>query len=109
MGTSSSKRQARFSGHMLSCETPYDIQNNRGRMKKQYSARYSIRKKILSELKAAPCMDCGNSFPPCAMDFDHRPGEIKISQISTLVLTGRIDAAHEEIKKCDLICANCHR
>src|SRR5882672_10291573 len=32
-------------------------------------------------IKNKPCMDCGQSFPPCVMDFDHRPGTEKIGSI----------------------------
>ena len=61
-------------------------------------------------VKSVPCMDCGNSFPPVAMDFDHRPGDGKFKDISLLVngaySIARIDA---EIAKCDIVCSNCHR
>ena len=60
--------------------------------------------------KAAPCMDCGVSYPPYVMDFDHRPGEEKVLPVATMISDSwgreRIEA---EIAKCDLVCANCHR
>jgi hypothetical protein len=51
-------------------------------------------------------MDCGKQFLPCQMDFDHRPGENKLQVVARL--TSR-EAILSEIKKCDLVCANCHR
>ncbi len=61
----------------------------------------------------APCMDCDRTFPYCAMDFDHRPGEIKswpIGRKSSLKATDtRKQRVMEEIRKCDYICACCHR
>lgn len=62
----------------------------------------------LADLKRFPCVDCGGTFPPCVMDWDHRPGEEKLFQLGTAVRWGRT-AALAEIAKCDLVCANCHR
>jgi len=58
-------------------------------------------------LKEAPCTDCGNTFPSCAMDFDHVRGskKFKISDMYTYS-KAQID---KELKKCELVCANCHR
>jgi len=52
------------------------------------------------------CQDCGRCFPPEAMDFDHRPGAGKKRDVSRCI---SVSMAAEEIKKCDLVCANCHR
>lgn len=55
-----------------------------------------------------PCADCGGSFHPCAMDFDHRDPETKAFTIACSM--SRVRAAIlAEIDKCDLVCANCHR
>ena len=62
----------------------------------------------LAELKAGPCSDCGQCFPPCAMDFDHRPGEVKLFKISS-ALSRPENVLMAEVSKCDLVCANCHR
>lgn len=67
--------------------------------------------KKLDEMKAFPCSDCGNSFPPECMDFDHREPKLKSFTISGAVVT-RSHSWEEvllEVKKCRLICANCHR
>lgn len=63
--------------------------------------------KLMAELKAAPCLDCGNNFPPVAMDFDHAHGKKKFN-----IALARDKPKHvilKEIEKCDLICACCHR
>lgn len=72
--------------------------------KKQRSKQY------VDALKSAhPCADCGDFFPPCVMDYDHVRGE-KRYKISDLVRGGfPISTIDEEISKCDLVCANCHR
>lgn len=62
----------------------------------------------LNELRSVPCMDCGRTFPPCCMDFDHRPGEIKSFDIANNVKRSK-ESLLVEIAKCDLVCSNCHR
>lgn len=56
-----------------------------------------------------PCVDCGHSFHHAAMDFDHIRGE-KFASVSQLAAYGySIRSIDEEIAKCELVCANCHR
>lgn len=65
------------------------------------------RRAKLDALKDKPCVDCGQSFPPCVMDFDHVRGA-KSRCVGNLfnVSEARLMA---EIDKCDLVCSNCHR
>jgi hypothetical protein len=62
----------------------------------------------IAELKKKPCMDCGKKYPAYVMDFDHRPGEAKVGNISQLINLHPLKAL-AEVEKCDLICSNCHR
>ena len=68
----------------------------------------------IRERKSVPCMDCGGTFPHYCMDFHHIDESTKNSSI------GRKPFAHqmakrsrrvidEEIDKCVIVCANCHR
>lgn len=60
-------------------------------------------------LKAHPCMDCGGTFPPECMDFDHVRGN-KLEEISVLARSSvPLEILLLEVMKCDLVCANCHR
>jgi hypothetical protein len=63
----------------------------------------------LDGLKAGPCLDCGGTFPPCAMDWDHVRGEKKFNLGSRRGFLGSREILLAEIEKCDLVCANCHR
>lgn len=57
-----------------------------------------------------PCSDCGGKFPACCMDFDHLPGTTKKYSVGTMVAHGHSKKnILEEIAKCQLVCANCHR
>lgn len=58
-------------------------------------------------LKNHPCVDCHIIYHPVAMDFDHLPNYIKIAPHGLTKLG--IKRLAEEITKCELVCANCHR
>lgn len=59
------------------------------------------------------CVDCGFSGKeyPQVLDFDHRDGKqnkaFEIGAWGKYVLS--VARVQEEIEKCDLVCANCHR
>ena len=63
---------------------------------------------ILRKKLNKPCKDCKQVFNPWQMDFDHRPGTHKIKNLSQM-RRERDKKILEEIAKCDLVCANCHR
>jgi hypothetical protein len=45
------------------------------------------------------------------MDYDHREGTVKLGSIAG-IHSGKLwsfDKIDEEVAKCDLVCANCHR
>ena len=67
------------------------------------------RKKIISDYKEShPCIDCNTYYPHYVMDLDHVSGE-KIAKVSDMVRTHSLNKIWEEINKCELVCANCHR
>lgn len=69
--------------------------------------RYERNRRFLDSLKSAPCHDCGLTFPPAVMDFDHVRG-VKLADVSSLVNATR-GALEEEVWKCEVVCATCHR
>jgi hypothetical protein len=71
--------------------------------------RFERHKLILDELKSStPCLDCGGSFKPCQMDFDHSGEHSKVANIARLA-GGATETLITELRKCHLVCANCHR
>ena len=86
---------------------------NAVRMRKQIHEKNKINRAVLKaeidEMKSQPCMDCGVSYPPIVMDFDHREGEDKTGNVSVFVASGNRTATYAEIEKCDIVCSNCHR
>lgn len=65
---------------------------------------------VLDVLKSVPCADCGLRFHPICMDFDHRDPTKKKMTIARAV-GQKVDIVKilEEVKKCDVVCSNCHR
>ena len=54
------------------------------------------------------CVNCGFSHIAC-MDFHHEDPTTKLDSVHRLVNNGQFALAQEEIKKCIVLCANCHR
>jgi hypothetical protein len=75
--------------------------------RRQYNKHTALMRQVLRDLKANPCEDCHQSFPPCVMDFDHIRGK-KRRNIGQL-LKNSLGVLLAEIEKCELVCANCHR
>lgn len=65
--------------------------------------------KVIGYLKNNPCVDCGENNV-VFLDFDHKDDVDKINNISNMLNEscswGKIK---NEIDKCDVRCANCHR
>ncbi len=56
------------------------------------------------------CHDCKQTFPTCAFDFDNidsSPGHISISKL--MRDNASDERIQEELKRCELVCSNCHR
>ena len=59
-------------------------------------------------LLGGKCAKCGGVFDPCQYDFHHVNPEEKEFTIGENVLIGEARFI-SELKKCVLLCANCHR
>jgi len=66
------------------------------------------RAKIIRKAKSVPCADCRTEYPYYVMDFDHRAGTVKLFNLSQWRRVG-VGNIVDEIDKCDVVCANCHR
>ena len=86
---------------------PYATKEALYRFQKKY--RIEIRKKILDFLSTKACIDCGET-DPVVLDFDHVNPRKKFKSVSKM-LSGHYswNSVLEEIEKCQVRCANCHR
>lgn len=76
-------------------------------VKRRNLKKHQIYEEIIRESKKEPCIDCGGRFPSWCMDFHHARG-VKKFQIGRGWAKSK-GVLEEELAKCDLLCANCHR
>ena len=70
--------------------------------KKQQRVEWEVFKSTLS------CTQCGEAHP-ATLDFHHVVKDPSNKKVHRLIANGSIGRAMEEIKKCLVLCANCHR
>lgn len=71
--------------------------------------RRRTRDKFLVDLKVKTgCAKCGYSKVAGAMDYHHIDPKTKSGQVGQLIY-GSMDKFMEEVDKCILLCATCHR
>lgn len=67
--------------------------------------------RALEYLKQHPCVDCGEANP-IVLDFDHKDPQDKAFNVCQALVYKSYTGWHmieQEIEKCDIRCANCHR
>lgn len=101
-------------GHCKVCHNSYTVDRSKSpsgkTVKKKIAREYSLRRReILWKIKTVPCTDCGGEFPPYVMDFDHRDKSQKEFTIAESLNRVSMERLMDEVAKCDVICANCHR
>jgi len=84
--------------------------NNKPERKAKALIRQRRWKKWYQEKKGnLKCGKCGESFGAC-LEFHHRNPSKKEYSISTMIGRGwPFSKIEEEMDKCDILCANCHR
>ncbi len=82
---------------------------NRGKKKSKDAIRRAKAKAYVNAIKErTACADCHRKFPAVCMDFDHI--KAKVRSVANLVGGAyRIELIKEEMSRCELVCANCHR
>jgi len=83
-----------------------ELHNSR-RCQRQQENRVDILRLPAEHKRGTACVDCGER-DPVVLEFDHVKGR-KEGNISRMVCTSTWDRIKEEIKKCEIRCANCHR
>jgi hypothetical protein len=94
------------------CRSVYDaeyhqrVRHRRLEQKREYHEAFDAWQQSLKAGK--PCTDCGQTFDPAAMQWDHLPQFAKVANVSDLARRHNRRMVLEEIEKCELVCANCH-
>ena len=70
--------------------------------------RKEINSLIRSYKENVACTDCKIVYPYYVLDFDH-VGNDKVENISKMARWYPLEEIVNEIKKCEIVCANCHR
>jgi hypothetical protein len=84
-------------------------QNNREVYLTRNKRKKEVLRNVMRDHKSKPCADCSGEFPYYVMDFDHREDETKTAHVSRMIEKMSLQKLLEEIEKCDVVCANCHR
>lgn len=63
---------------------------------------------VYKYLETHPCVDCGENNP-IVLEFDHKNGEDKVGNVCNIVFRQSMSRLKDEIEKCEVRCANCHR
>lgn len=72
--------------------------------------RYLKRRAILNRYKEAKgCVECGYNLHGVALDFDHIDPSSKRFSVSHRIALSTLKTLFLEIRKCRILCANCHR
>ena len=105
-------RTGQFS-YCRDCRRAYDRRyyHERGKAARQARkrARAMTERAWMAALKeGVPCADCGQIFPVWVMHWDHLPGYEKVGSISAMVGSRSRAITIAELRKCELVCANCH-
>jgi hypothetical protein len=110
------KKLGRRGSTCLACMAAYGREHyarNRAKyLEKAHRSRGRVNAKnderVLAYLLDHPCVDCGET-DPLVLDFDHREPSRKADEVSRLAHRRPWRLVLEEIAKCDVRCANCHR
>lgn len=81
------------------------------RRHKENTSKYKSMKRdyVYAYLETHPCVMCGESDPR-VLEFDHIDPDTKRSTVAKLMNDNHgLQAIKDEIEKCRVLCANCHR
>lgn len=107
------EKEKRSSGcYCKSCHNEYQKayykKHPRSINKSSQKQKQKIRELII-RAKDVPCCDCGIKYPYYVMDFDHVRGKKKFNLSVAASKYRSLLTVLNEINKCDIVCANCHR
>lgn len=82
--------------------------HNPGRYERRVKEIAQLRQLVLDYLLTHPCVDCGIS-DPIVLEFDHVRGKKLFNISDGIKNTKPRKVLFDEIAKCEVRCANCHK
>jgi hypothetical protein len=107
----SGKRQARCRTCMRAYQREWYAAHREdvtARVRKAKRERHRKNDAIIKAAKDQPCTDCGQRYAAEEMDFDHVRG-VKSFNIGNARYDRSVEQLLNEIDKCEVVCAVCHR
>ena len=97
------------------CKRVYDREHYANKSQENKDRKVSLQKQrhienrqyMYDYLKTHPCVTCGES-DPVVLEFDHNDQRTKLLAVS-LMADYSLSKIKEEIAKCRVLCANCHK
>ena len=109
------KNKRRRDGHQDHCRACIKVRDtkqyaeNKGRFAEwSKSRRIRVRKLVFEYLLTHPCIECGER-DIVVLEFDHRTQTTKKFDVMSATHGHSWKMIEAEIKKCDVVCANCHK
>ena len=102
-----------LNSYCKSCNKKYQkshYKNNKNKYYESKNKQKGLLKEYISNIKhTSECVKCGEGDVAC-LDFHHIDGETKSYDIASTPTRGiSIERLNLELKKCIVLCSNCHR
>ena len=98
------------------CKVAYDrewyARNREGHLRRVRELNAAARERnarLVAAAKRTPCADCGGRYPAHILEFDHVRGDKRAAVSELAALPASPHTLREEMAKCEVVCANCHR
>ena len=93
---------------MCRFDSCYPYVEDKARSKARNRANADAKRLRIADYKLEKgCTDCGYNENAAALEFDHLPGFDKTKTVGSFCWSSW-ERIMEEIKKCEVVCANCH-
>jgi hypothetical protein len=95
--------------HKIFCASCYKIRRDI-KQKEEYKKCYKRKRKLVVDYKLKRgCQKCGYKKCAGALEFHHKNKNDKEKRVSKMITSCTKEKILTEIKKCIVLCANCHR
>lgn len=84
-------------------------ENKERKLKQSRESRAKMSLFINEQKTLSGCSRCGFNEHPCALEYHHLDGSEKILSVGSMRLAYSKESIIAEMKKCIVLCSNCHR